>query len=97
MNPLKLDPALTTKNGGPLEEKKKRLWKAAKDFEALLVYQMIRAMRATLNTKESLLYGGNAEDIFQEMLDREYSSLISSNTNLGLAIQIYNQMSKYVR
>jgi flagellar protein FlgJ len=69
----------------------------AKEFEATLINQMIKAMRTTLNPKKNLLYGGHAEDIFQEMLDREYANLISSTMSIGLATQIYNQMSKYVR
>jgi Rod binding domain-containing protein len=77
--------------------KKKRLWKVAKEFEAMLIYEMIKAMRATLTPEKSLLYGGHAEDIFQEMLDREYANLMSSSMDFGLATQIYNQMSKYVR
>lgn len=80
-----------------LEFERQRLRKAAHDLEASLIYQMIKAMRATVRREDNPLYGGQAEKIFQEMLDHEYSELISNSSNMGLATQIYNQMIKHVR
>lgn len=74
-----------------------KLRKAAHDLEAILINQMIKAMRKTLNREDDPLYGGHAEDIFQEMLDQKYSEMISNSFNMGLATQIYNQMLKYVK
>ncbi|HAV42743.1 TPA: hypothetical protein DCX15_01825 [bacterium] len=80
-----------------LELEKKKLWKAAQDLEAMFAYQMIKEMRKTIPRKDNPLYGGHAEEIFQEMLDHKYSELISGSSTLGLAAQIYNQMAKYVK
>lgn len=80
-----------------LELEKKKLWKAAQDLEAMFAYQMIKEMRKTIHHKDNPLYGGHAEEIFQEMLDHKYSELISGSSTLGLAAQIYNQMAKYVK
>jgi flagellar protein FlgJ len=78
------------------EERKKRLLEACHEMEALFIYQMIRSMKETLNREENLLYGGETEEIFQEMLDHEYAKLMSQNGKFGLATAMYNQLSKYV-
>lgn len=74
--------------------KDEKLYKAASQLEGLFIEQMIKALRSTIHREDSLLYGGQAEDIFQEMLDQKYAELISNSANLGLAQKIYNQMLK---
>ena len=38
--------------------------------------------------------GGWAEDIFQDMLDDEYSKSMADTANFGLAEQLYRQLAK---
>jgi Rod binding domain-containing protein len=71
------------------------LREASEDFESLLIDQMLSAMRKTLS-KERLYGGGLAEDIFQGMLDEEYSKLMARSESFGLAEKIYDQLSKYL-
>jgi len=77
------------------EVKEAQLREASEDFESLLIDQMLSAMRKTLS-KEKLYGGGLAEDIFQGMLDEEYSRLMARSESFGLAEKIYDQLSKYL-
>lgn len=77
------------------EVKEAQLREVSEDFESLLIDQMLSAMRKTLS-KEKLYGGGLAEDIFQGMLDEEYSKLMARSESFGLAEKIYDQLSKYL-
>lgn len=69
-----------------------KLRELSKEFEAIFVNQMIKAMRKTI-MKTGLITGGTGEEIFTEMLDMEYSKALSDNSSLGLATKIYEQLS----
>jgi flagellar protein FlgJ len=43
--------------------------------------------------KNGLISGGWAEDIYQDMLDDQYSSTLAKNANFGLADELYRQLS----
>lgn len=66
---------------------------AALQFESLFVKQMLKASRATLNPEDNMMYGGQAEQIFTDMLDDEYADLMSRIENFGLAEMLYEQLS----
>ncbi|KLI13507.1 rod-binding protein [Brachyspira hyodysenteriae] len=74
---------------------KKRLRQVSEDFEALMINQMLKEMRKTVN-KTGLIDGGMAEQIFEDMLYDEYAKEFSKTKTFGLADIIYNQMEKYV-
>ncbi|MBW5411246.1 flagellar biosynthesis protein FlgJ, partial [Brachyspira hampsonii] len=74
---------------------KKRLRQVSEDFEALMINQMLKEMRKTVN-KSGLIDGGMAEQIFEDMLYDEYAKEFSKTKTFGLADIIYNQMEKYV-
>lgn len=74
---------------------KKRLRQVSEDFEALMINQMLKEMRKTVN-KSGLVDGGMAEQIFEDMLYDEYAKEFSKTKTFGLADIIYNQMEKYV-
>jgi len=44
--------------------------------------------------KSGFISGGQAEGIFQEMLDHQYCDTMSKNHNFGIATSIYNKLSK---
>lgn len=73
----------------------KRLKNVADDFEALLINDMLKAMRKTVN-KTELIEGGMAEDLFEDMLYSEYSKEFSKTRVFGISEMIYNQMEKYI-
>ncbi|WP_297203539.1 rod-binding protein [uncultured Brachyspira sp.] len=77
------------------EFEKKRLRQVSEDFEALMINQMLKEMRKTVD-KSGLIDGGMAEQIFGDMLYDEYAKEFSKTKTFGLADIIYHQMEKYV-
>ncbi|MCG8335722.1 MAG: rod-binding protein [Proteobacteria bacterium] len=71
----------------------KRLKSACDGFEEIFVHKMIQVMRSTTD-KDTLLYGGRGEEIFQDMLDENYAKLITQSKALGLSDLIYEQTKK---
>jgi peptidoglycan hydrolase FlgJ len=72
---------------------KKKLMDACVESESLFVNQMLKQMRNTIH-KGDILNGGQTEEIFTDMLYDQYSLNISKSANLGLAKQMYDQLSK---
>ena len=75
-------------------DKKSDLFKQCREFESIFVKMMLKEMRATVDKSDSLVSGGWAEDIFQDMLDDEYSKSMAETANFGLADQLYRQLAK---
>lgn len=71
------------------------LRKAAVQFEAVFVRQMLAAMRATV-PESGLIDGGQAEDLFAGMLDGHLADVMASRTGSGLADAIYRQLIRGV-
>lgn len=76
------------------EKVDEKLMDACYQFESMLVGKMFKVMKQTVQNKESLLYGGQAEEIFKDMLYDEYSMLTAKTSDFGLAQQIYDQMTQ---
>lgn len=53
----------------------KELEKVAGEFTSILINKMFSAMKKTLNDDNKLLDGGYAEDVFSDMLYKEYSQM----------------------
>ena len=68
--------------------------KAAKDFEAMAIGQMLEPMFATVDTAKGLLGGGTGEENFKPMLITEMAKQVEQHGGLGLANSIYAQMLK---
>ncbi len=60
-----------------------RLLGVAREFEALLVEQMVREMRRTV-PKTGLMGDSPGQELFNEMLDGEYVRLMTQNGGIGL-------------
>lgn len=71
----------------------KQLKEAARQFEALFIYQMFRQMRATV-MRGGLFEESLSENIFQGMLDQEISLQAAESGSLGLADMIYQQLKR---
>ena len=71
----------------------KKLMQASKSFEALLVNEMLKAMRKNLDG-DKLIGENNGSKIFKDFLYSEYSQIISQQADLGLAKSIYQSFQK---
>lgn len=67
------------------------LRKQCSEFESFLYNFMLKTMRSTV-PEDDLFSGGNAEKIYQSMLDQEYSQMMSEKINSGLADALYKQL-----
>jgi len=66
----------------------------AREFEALMLEQMLRTMREA--TPKAELFGkSRGEKLFQEMLDGEYMRLFSRRGGIGLSDLLVQHMNKY--
>ncbi len=72
---------------------KKKLYDASVEFESIFVKIMLSEMKKTVH-KNKMIYGGYAEEIFEDFLTDEQAKQISKNDSIGLAEQIYITMSK---
>lgn len=98
-NPVKIEK--TDLNRGPtLEAEKNRLYQAAKDFESLFMYQLLKSMRETIpetSLSEGFgLSGGMGKDIYTQMFDQELASKMSGQGNSSLADLMYKSMERLV-
>ena len=57
--------------------------KAAKDFEALLVNQMLKSMWSSV-PKDGLMTGGREEEFFRDMLNEALSDSLATNQSMGI-------------
>lgn len=69
-----------------------KLRDACVDMESVLLKQMLTVMRKTVK-KSGLLDGGNAEEIFTDMLYGEYAKKMANNHSFGLAKVMYSQLT----
>lgn len=70
---------------------REQLAAAARQFEAILVRQMLAAARSTDFGGDDL-FGGDGEQTFREMRDAEFARLASESGALGLAARIEAQL-----
>lgn len=74
------------------EAKQKELGKlknACSEFESIFMHQMLKEMRKTVD-KNSMIHGGQAEEIFSDMLDQERAK----SMKIGLGDMLFRQLSK---
>ncbi len=100
--PLFTNPSLiqntTSENLNPLnhaidQETTQRIENTAKEFEALVLSQLLAPIFATV--KQSELTGGGAHtESFQALLTEEYAKSISDRGGLGIADQVKDSMLK---
>ena len=68
------------------------LKKACQEIEAIFIQQMLKQMRATV-PKSELIPESSASNLYQDMLDSEYSKLMSeSSQSFGIADMLYKQL-----
>jgi flagellar protein FlgJ len=69
-----------------------RLWRASRQFEAMMFQQMLSAMRKTIPSS-GVIQTGFAEDVQGAMFDQAVAKSASQQGNLGIANSIYRQLS----
>jgi hypothetical protein len=69
-----------------------KLYKVSVEFEAILIKQMLNAMRKSV-PKSGFVDGGMAEEFFEDMLYDEYAKSMASTAGFGLAEMIVRQLS----
>lgn len=76
--------------------KEAELKKACKNFEAIILQQMLTAMRKSV-PKDGLLDSGYAQDMYQSMYDEGLAKEMASGRGIGLADVLYHQLSGAVK
>lgn len=75
----------------PADQTDKALLDACRQFESFFIYQMFKSMRETV-PQNSWGSDSNGVQIFQGMLDEEYSKSMSAAGGFGLSKILYEQM-----
>ena len=70
-----------------------KLWDTCLKFEALLLQQMMSAMRKTV-PKSGLLPSGFANDMHDSMFDEVIAEAGSQRSSLGIASNLYRQLDQ---
>ncbi|MEE8404754.1 MAG: rod-binding protein, partial [candidate division Zixibacteria bacterium] len=91
-------------NGGTkpatVEAEKTRLRKAAKDFEAFFMYQMLKTMRETVPenplVKGSPFSNGHGKDTFTQIFDMEISKKMVGSGHESISEILYRSLEKVI-
>jgi len=75
------------------EEASKRAFAVAQEFETLFTSMMLKAMRRTV-PEGGLIPNSMGEQIFTEMLDGEYSKMMTGKNSFGLAGLIFKEIER---
>jgi flagellar protein FlgJ len=92
-DPLSASNALATRDAALAEKFKLSTGEVAKirdvsqQFESLFLDMVMKGMRKTV-PESGLIDGGNAESIYEGMLDTEYAKMMSQSGGVGLAESI---------
>ena len=86
------DATIKLKNKQTSEDPEK-LMEACKEFESIFVNMMLKQMRKTV-ADGGLIEKSFARDIYESMQDEEMSKEISKGAGVGLAKELYKQLSR---
>ena len=79
--------------GADRSDEADKLWKAAQDFEAVFMFQVLKQMRNTIHT-EGFLHGGAGEEIFTGLMDEELSKHMAGRGGTGITEMMFSQLSR---
>ncbi|RLB80839.1 MAG: muramidase [Deltaproteobacteria bacterium] len=77
------------------QNEEKKLKRACRDFEAIFTYQLLKSMRRTVE-KCDLFHGGQAEEIYESLLDMELAKKMSDLGPGSLSRLLYNQFTGHL-
>ncbi len=66
--------------------------KAAQQFEAMAIGQLLQPMFDTVDTSKGVFGGGAGEEAWKPMLVQEFAKQIAAHGGLGLAKPVYDAM-----
>lgn len=72
-------------------EKQAQMRKAANEFEAMFIGQMMTPIFDSIEVDETF-GGGHGESMFRSMLTTEYSKQVQQRGGFGLADQVYREL-----
>lgn len=75
---------------GGTTKTEEELKSVAREFESILIYKMVSAMRATVPKSE--LFGSFSMDMFESMMDQELANEMARGKGIGLSEMIYKQL-----
>ncbi len=84
------DPPPPANNLPPAQAAK--LWKAARDFEAMSLGQLLQPMFDSVDTAHSAFGGGDAEAAWKPMLVQAIGRAMEQRGGLGLAVPVFNAL-----
>lgn len=84
----------STLNKAMEDKNETELKKACYEFESYFMALMLKEMRKTVDSSDSLIPKSNGEMIFQEMLDDETAKNSAKKGGMGLADMMYKQLSR---
>ena len=88
------------KRPATLQGEKTRLRKAAKDFEAFFMYQMLKTMRETVPenplVKDSPISNGHGKDTFTQIFDMEISKKMVGSGKKSISEVLYRSLEKVI-
>ena len=76
----------------PPIDKSSQLYELCMELETILIRNMIRGMRNTIQ-RSNLIDTGFAGEIYEDMLWDEYASIFARNANLGFAEMAYRDLT----
>lgn len=62
--------------------------KAAKDFEATFISQMMKPMFKEVNKPDPMFGGGKGEQVFNDMMVQQYGKLMAERGGFGIADKV---------
>ena len=68
---------------------------AAEQFEAIFVHQMLKQARQSKLAEG--IFNSEAQDTFNNMLDSEYSKILSKKNNFGIAEGLIRQFGSHLK
>ncbi len=71
-----------------------KIVKAAKDFEAMAIGQLLQPMFDTVQTTQGTFGGGSGEEAWKPLLVQEFAKQIVAHGGLGLAKPVYDAMQR---
>ena len=93
----KMAPPLADQDALASQKEDEAMKKVSRQFESLLVNQMVGEMRKTVGTGGGLVPQSHAEKVYQSMLDQEYSQKLSESDQIGLSKLIYDHLLQRYR
>jgi Rod binding domain-containing protein len=79
-------------NAPPSPSRDPAIWKAAQQFEAMAIGQLLAPMFGTVDSAHGMFGGGDAEATWQPMLVDALGKQVAAHGGLGLAQPVYDAM-----